>query len=589
MYLHRTRYLHFFITGASGVGINLTVTAFFAELVFGREQYFLAYLIGVAANLLYNFTLHTVVTFKTKEKHVSRLAFFVIYSLVMTYIQTVVVRTLVSLVGVDWYLVVIGGTIFFFSIITFLLFKFFLFNDGRFSLTGDWRIGTRCIPKGLAVILGASFLLHVGVLVFAVSVNGVQGLIFADAQGYIDVARNIALGEGFVRTTPQGPVPELFRSVGFPLLLAPFALTSGGMFLYLALTSLAGAVLVPALLYYIGKELFRRRVGLIAAALVAFEPLLIAFSVLPFTEIPFIIFFLAGIASLLRAHRGAPLLWGSFAGVLVGYAVLIRPGMFGIVLVAGLCLLLASFLRRRGRKTVAAVALGFVLVLLPWSMRMFEATGTFTLSGLGWRNVFTDYVSSVRSVAYGTNPAYERNYMKTVRAGELGLTREDLNNPAYAPLLRDAALAELSQHIPTILVLEPFLLLSFFTNDGYYYTYSKLGFIRRLPSHISPTGVLLEEGVRGVPKIFAQLENQYFIPIVGRVFTVLTLLLSCVALFAKHVRRDTILLLWLVVMLTAFSATLLGLGVEARLRLSIAPLFFLLVAVGHEVLRTRRI
>lgn len=126
--LHNSRYLHFLVVGVSGVAINLGITAFFAELVFGREEYFSAYLIGLSANLLYNFILHTAVTFKTKEKHGRRLAVFVAYSLTLAYVQTKVVKWVTDLVGVDWYLVVIASVIFVFSMLTFLLFKFVLFR-----------------------------------------------------------------------------------------------------------------------------------------------------------------------------------------------------------------------------------------------------------------------------------------------------------------------------------------------------------------------------------------------------------------------------------------------------------------------------
>jgi putative flippase GtrA len=130
-FLHRTRYAHFFIVGATGVLINLAITALFAELVFGREQYFTGYLIGLAANLLYNFGLHTVVTFKTKDRHITRLAIFLAYSLAMSYIQALVVKWLTDLVGVDWYLVVIASVILAFSVVTFVLFKFLLFKTPR--------------------------------------------------------------------------------------------------------------------------------------------------------------------------------------------------------------------------------------------------------------------------------------------------------------------------------------------------------------------------------------------------------------------------------------------------------------------------
>jgi putative flippase GtrA len=128
-FLHATRYLHFFAVGLSGVAINLAITGILTELFFGRENYFTAYLIGLAANLLYNFVLHTIVTFKTKGNHTKRLSIFMVYSLTLAYIQAMVTKSLTSWVGVDWYLVVIASVIMAFSIMTFILFKFVLFRS----------------------------------------------------------------------------------------------------------------------------------------------------------------------------------------------------------------------------------------------------------------------------------------------------------------------------------------------------------------------------------------------------------------------------------------------------------------------------
>ncbi len=127
----RTSYLTFFVVGTTGVAINLAITAFFAELVFGRENYFQAYLIGLTANLVYNFILHTRATFKTRTNHTRRLVYFTVYSLAMTYVQARVVKHLTDSVGVNWYLVVIASTILAASVITFLVFKFVLFKEPR--------------------------------------------------------------------------------------------------------------------------------------------------------------------------------------------------------------------------------------------------------------------------------------------------------------------------------------------------------------------------------------------------------------------------------------------------------------------------
>src|SRR3989344_9646925 len=69
------KYLHFFATGTSGVVLNLFVTWFLTTFVFGLQNYFKAYVIALAVNLVYNFVLHTKVTFGTRGGHGRRIVF----------------------------------------------------------------------------------------------------------------------------------------------------------------------------------------------------------------------------------------------------------------------------------------------------------------------------------------------------------------------------------------------------------------------------------------------------------------------------------------------------------------------------------
>lgn len=129
--LFEQKYFHFFLTGISGVAINLGLTWIFTTYVFGLANYFRAYLIGVSFNLVYNFVLHTIVTFNTKERHVQRFVWFVVYSILLTLLQAYVVRTITPMVGLQYYLLVIATTIFVFSTVTFVFFKFILFRESH--------------------------------------------------------------------------------------------------------------------------------------------------------------------------------------------------------------------------------------------------------------------------------------------------------------------------------------------------------------------------------------------------------------------------------------------------------------------------
>ena len=123
------RYASFFVTGASGVLLNLGVTWALTTYVFGVEQYFRAYLIGLAVNLCYNFVRHAYVTFDPDGGYVRRFAYFIVYSLAMAALQAWTVRALVGLFGEAYYLVVIAAVIFVFSTVTFVVCETWLFAD----------------------------------------------------------------------------------------------------------------------------------------------------------------------------------------------------------------------------------------------------------------------------------------------------------------------------------------------------------------------------------------------------------------------------------------------------------------------------
>ncbi len=128
-FLFEHRIPHFIFIGMTGVGINLFLVYFFTEFVFGRERYFYGYLIGLFANLIYNFIMHSSVTFQTKNGHLKRFVIYTIFSLSITFVQALVVRKLVRVFGVDYYLFVIMTVILVFSTVSFLTFKFWLFKE----------------------------------------------------------------------------------------------------------------------------------------------------------------------------------------------------------------------------------------------------------------------------------------------------------------------------------------------------------------------------------------------------------------------------------------------------------------------------
>lgn len=127
-FLDDKRITQFVFVGGSGVVLNLAIVFLLTEFYFGQDNYFYAYLIGLGTNIIYNFTLHTIVTFQTQTHHSLRFIGFGIYTIAMSFLQAIVVKNLVNLIGTQYYLLIIASIISIFSLVTFVLFKFVLFK-----------------------------------------------------------------------------------------------------------------------------------------------------------------------------------------------------------------------------------------------------------------------------------------------------------------------------------------------------------------------------------------------------------------------------------------------------------------------------
>lgn len=129
-FAHRKRIAHFFITGVSGVMLNMLITWLLTEFVFGVDRYIIGYFVGTTVNICYNFFIHSILTFKTRKRHTRRFVIFVLFSIGSTAIQVGIVHLLTLYFGRAYYLPIIASTILVLSVLSFLFFKHSLFNEG---------------------------------------------------------------------------------------------------------------------------------------------------------------------------------------------------------------------------------------------------------------------------------------------------------------------------------------------------------------------------------------------------------------------------------------------------------------------------
>ncbi|RIK62973.1 MAG: hypothetical protein DCC65_16665 [Planctomycetota bacterium] len=219
---------------------------------------------------------------------------------------------------------------------------------------------------------------------------------FPDSHRYVRVARNIAAGLGPIDsesvragTDPLYPwVLSLGIHLGFESDRAVFRLAR----IVNAVAAVASVILLAAL----GRRLFGARAGLIGAAILAVDPILLYFNALVLTETLYIALLLAalycaaravtaGVADAPAAASGdfrAPAAWFLASGVAMGLGTLTRSTA---VLLPLFMIPVFGAAAPRGRRLVSALAvlIGAAGVMTPTILRNYHAVGHFVPARTG--------------------------------------------------------------------------------------------------------------------------------------------------------------------------------------------------------------
>lgn len=199
-----------------------------------------------------------------------------------------------------------------------------------------------------------------------------------DEQHYATLAHSVVQGHGFAW---QDGEPTSIRPPLFPFVVAGvWSVAPEGNLTAVRLMQIPVALLVAALTYLIATSLFSDRVGLIAAAIVAFYPSLLFSGVLVLSEVLFTALLMATLLGSITLLK-RPSAWvGLGTGLALGASALTRSVMWPFLPVAvlGGMMLFAGSLRAR-TAVVLALTAGYLCVIAPWSIRNTRLQETFTV------------------------------------------------------------------------------------------------------------------------------------------------------------------------------------------------------------------
>ena len=230
-------------------------------------------------------------------------------------------------------------------------------------------------------------------LVIRLAYTGLPRVARWDESSYVAIAQSLLAGQGYVELSgapdlQQPPLVTMLALIGLSLGL-PLGWAAAGP----AHVLLGSLIILP--MYGLARELYGRRVGLLAALLGAIYP---ALAVSPLywstmTEPPYALFVLTGLYATLRcsqslrgeagAHWPA---WAALMGIAFGLGYLVRPEalVFLAVMLAYLGIIWLSAGRRRPSRLLASGTIAVAitaLLALPYVLYLHQATGLWVISG----------------------------------------------------------------------------------------------------------------------------------------------------------------------------------------------------------------
>ncbi len=293
---------------------------------------------------------------------------------------------------------------------------------------------------------------------------------FDDPESTSDAGQYVGLAKSILHTgtfTLYGEAHS-FRAPLYPLWLAFWYQLSHSWFFSVAVTgSILGAV-TAALTYRIGLALFSRSVGLGAAWFFALEPYGAHMAARPMTETLYAFLIACAalcVLALYQSHQRRPAFYAVLLGVMVGFAVLVRPQMWPFYIVVVTTFILATFRKKVSFMVAGAFFASAILIVMPWLVRNKILFGIFDVSSQGgWNLYFYDAKRFTGSDRFFGKTDVELRAWLEERLGRPGPS--DIRSLVYQPVYTDAAFKIIKQNPAKFFLWHARESLIFFVDDG---------------------------------------------------------------------------------------------------------------------------
>jgi len=205
---------------------------------------------------------------------------------------------------------------------------------------------------------------------------------------YLRVAENLLAGKGYIGLRENGL--QILYPPLFPYLIAGLtAIIGNAEWAARVINILVGSALILPV-FLIGKQLANRQVGILAAALVAIHPFMIAMATVILSETIYMFLVMNGLFAVIRAAKTGSIWCSVLAGFCFGLAYLARPEGLLFAVIAGVGLGVIYL-----RKPLSAISTGglllvtTVVIIAPYIVWLSDVAGEFLLESKSADNYAT--------------------------------------------------------------------------------------------------------------------------------------------------------------------------------------------------------
>lgn len=262
-----------------------------------------------------------------------------------------------------------------------------------------------------------------------------------DAAEYYSLAQSLLADGQFL--LHSFPVPEQFRTIGYPAIIATvFALTGGSeyvpgsvlptpgdsFYISLGFLCLLGAA-TSAITYAIALSLgLRRHFAVISGILFGLSPAVMFLPVSGMgSDMVFVFLFAVALYLLIQLPDRRPWLYAVVIGAVMGYATLTRPvgQYFALLLILAIPFFAdARWLpkSRRAFLLTGTALIAFLVVISPWLIRNYRVAGHFAISSIPPYSFYNYNIPQFRAFHDGTSEANEQKKLEAYLGNPSGIT-----------------------------------------------------------------------------------------------------------------------------------------------------------------------